>query len=449
MEYLESYQNYAEYEKAVDTVVNRMSEDFVLMGYQMKIGRDTEILKESGYANINEFAWDRYHLDASQVSRFIKINDRFSEGGYSKKLQEKYRGYGYAKLALMLTMPMELNEELSPAFSKSEIQEVKEEIEQEQKISDIEVMLEGQTQDQKERDSLGQVLYQLFRDEPKLFQIVYDTAKESGFELKRLKEVLTPSGEKVYSVRIQGVGRQMLFLRDGEEKVTVFHVRSNEKEYYEWEDVRAFIQEEVNGQEAKERWEDLYGESFPEEKEEIAPVQPEEKKPKPRKESKVKKAKIQKEEKKTDERDKNVSGHGSAGVHKEVEKQEAKTSEKEPERPETLNVEPISVPEEITGQMELIKDFPEYCPEDMNLPEKPINTECGTESGQQETTKYPYGSRKQYLDTLTEYGAALYIAAHMANLRNITFPTLLNPEYWEKWLRAKVDEKGEEIDVVE
>lgn len=61
----------------------------------------------------------------------------------------------------------------------------------------------------------------------------------------------------------------------------------------------------------------------------------------------------------------------------------------------------------------------------------------------------PYGSRKQYLDTLTEYGAALYITAHMANLRNITFPTLLNPTYWEKWLRAEVDEKGEEIDVVE
>lgn len=46
---LAQYQNYEEYKKAMNTVLNRTVEDFVMTGYLLKQGRDTDILKDSGY----------------------------------------------------------------------------------------------------------------------------------------------------------------------------------------------------------------------------------------------------------------------------------------------------------------------------------------------------------------------------------------------------------------
>lgn len=431
MEDLMNYGSYEQYKNAVDTVLNRTVEDFVITGYLLKKGRDTDILKDSGYANVNEFAETEYHLDTTQVSRYIRINDKFSVGGYSDCLQEQYKGFGYAKLALMLTLPDSINEELSPSYSKSEIQAVKEEIESEKGISDIEIILEDEKESQKELNNLQKGLNQLLNDEPELFVKLYENAKKEEYKLEDIQEILAPDGEKLYSIRIQGYGRIMLFLNDSDKRITVHKVRENEKEYFTWEDIDGYIKEVLTDQTAKERWEELYGREFPEKKQEIAPVQQktEEKKVKPRKESKVKKAATQE-----------------------------KSIPKKEETAETLNATPNLETEkegEIPGQMEITKDMPEYCPLDLNPPEQI------EETGQQETEeardcelaemqtgeeKSAYGSRKQYLDTLTEYGAALYLAASMKEMKHM----LLNDvTYWETWLKAEVDENGEEIELVE
>ena len=104
------YGSYQEYKEAVDTELQKSAEGFVRIGYLLKVARDTDILKESGYGSVNEFAEAEYSLDKSQVSRFIRINDEYSEGGYSDRLQTKYRNFGYAKLAIMLTLPAAVNE---------------------------------------------------------------------------------------------------------------------------------------------------------------------------------------------------------------------------------------------------------------------------------------------------------------------------------------------------
>ena len=203
MEELTTYHNYEEYKSTVDRVLNKTVEDFVLIGYLLKKGRDTDILKGSGYANVNEFAEAEYHLDASQVSRFIRINDKFAVDGYSDRLKEEYRGYGYAKLSIMLMLPDTLNEELSPVLSKTEITAVKEEIEAEAKVTDIEVILEGEKEEQKELDNLGKGLHQLFLEDPELFRRLYEQEKEDP-DIRTVQESLAPDGEKVYSVRVQG-----------------------------------------------------------------------------------------------------------------------------------------------------------------------------------------------------------------------------------------------------
>ena len=448
MEELTTYRNYEEYKSTVDKVLNKTVEDFVLIGYLLKKGRDTDILKGSGYANVNEFAEAEYHLDASQVSRFIRINDKFAVDGYSDRLKEEYRGYGYAKLSIMLMLPDALNEELSPAFSKTEIQTVKEEVEAEAKVTDIEVILEGEKEEQKELNNLEKGLHQLFLEDPKLFRRLYEQEKEAP-DIRTVQENLAPDGEKVYSVRVQGYGRIMMLLNDSEETVTVFKVRNNEKEYYSWNDVKRYVDGMITEKPAKEQWEILYGGAFPEQKEEFASVQP-----KKRKEPKVQKAKVQVEKKAEKEtpnepeaqkqpREKAQKEAGKEAPEEVPEKVQEKELEKpeiapvQPEKPQAEKEEKNPGPEtgadlvntkaeadsdQIEGQTELVKDFPQFCPDSMNPPE-PMSR-----------------SRKEYLDGLSVEQAAGYLAERMRSLPHFRMNF---KDFWEKWLSEDVDESGE------
>jgi len=433
MEQMVEYQNYEEYKQAVNAVLNRTVEDFVLTGYLLKKGRDTDILKNSGYSNVNEFAWAEYKLEATQVSRYIRINDRFSEGGYSPKLQEHYQGFGYAKLALMLTLPDSVAEELTPAYSKSEIQQVKEEIENEEKITDIEVILEGEKEEQRDLNNLEKAIHQLCMDEPELYLQLHETVRTTC-GTQYLKEILAPDGDKIYSVRPQGAGRIMLYLNDEKEEVTLQIVRQGVKEKYTWDAILSYLTLITDQEDGRKNWEEISGQQFPE-KEPIAPVQP--KKEKKRKESKVVKAKSSKSKK------------------QEEEKQ-------------------AELPNDIPGQTEIEKDFPELLPEPVKMPEiqkkepdctgtmqeseasaekvvdnsgeiqeSAINTEAGRPQEQVDNSEKqnPAGSRWEYMKTMGAYAAALYMAASM---KEIPHMMLGSAEYWKKWFETKVDENGQE-----
>ena len=142
MEHIIYQKTYQEYKQELDAVLTRTAEDFVQIGYLLKVARDTNVLEESGYATVTDFAKAEYGIDKTQVSRFISINDRFSEDGYSDHLLPSYKGFGYAKLTLMLQIPDEINEALPPTLSKAEIQDIKDEVDAEDKVTDIEVEIE-------------------------------------------------------------------------------------------------------------------------------------------------------------------------------------------------------------------------------------------------------------------------------------------------------------------
>ena len=92
MEEVKVTATYAEFKETLDREIIATENGFVKIGYLLKIARDTNILHESGYKSMAEFAMAEYHLDDSATSRFIAINDRYSENGYSDQLQERYRG---------------------------------------------------------------------------------------------------------------------------------------------------------------------------------------------------------------------------------------------------------------------------------------------------------------------------------------------------------------------
>ena len=278
-----TYTDYRQYKADLDKELQKSAESFVRIGYLLKVARDTGILKDSGYENVNEFAAKEYGLDKTQVSRFMNINDKFSQDGYSEYLREEYRGYGYAKLSIMLLLPEEVNEMLTPDLSKVEIQAVREEIAEEKKVTDIELMIEGEDAAQQALDNnLDKALHQLGHDDPTLYMALYDAM---GDGLEAVKDVIMPAGYKMYSIRLQGVGRLMLSVSE-EKGVSILAIRDNTKETYTWEQLMDGLRYlMLPDRTAKESWKEYYDEELPEEK--VAPVQ----QATPRKESKVVKAK--------------------------------------------------------------------------------------------------------------------------------------------------------------
>lgn len=275
---------YRELKVAMDSEMSKAAESFVRIGYLFKMARDTDVLQESGYTSYLEFAQKEYGMDKSQVSRFINIHTRFSDPEDPTRLNEKYQGFGSAKLALMLTLPDTIIEELTPTFAKSDIQAVKEEIEAEGKVSDLEIIAE-QAETTKEPDGQQDILHQVvdqILDGDLYMRIKIRQALKSARKDALIQEILAPAGEAMHSVRIKGVGRLMLSVKGLDTEIALINVRSDSKEMYSWEAVVRAVEDYCTSHTDPE----------PEKKTEVAPVQPTEKpeKKKERKVSKVTKA---------------------------------------------------------------------------------------------------------------------------------------------------------------
>ena len=292
------FNTFEEYKGVLTHELEQASESFVRIGYLLKVARDTAILSGTPYKDVNEFAAAEYNLDKTQVSRFIRINDRFSEGGNSSRLQESFRGIGYAKLSLMLLLPDSLNEEITPAFSKSEVQTLKEEVQAEEEVTPIERILEGEAPELEDFGMIRKVLYELFKANPEIYVKAWECCNidpphidmPGGQEemTRRLQEIFAPAGEQIYSVRVQGAGRIAMSVKGTDRDVMLINIRTDEKEPCEWWYLmQAVLQLTMPAENGKAAYESTFSVPFPG-KPEVAPVQPAEKEK--RKESKVIKA---------------------------------------------------------------------------------------------------------------------------------------------------------------
>lgn len=381
MEQVIGYRSYQEYKQELDTELKKTAEGFVRIGYLLKVARDTSILAESGYDNVIDFARAEYGLDKTQVSRFMNINDKFSEGGYAPELKEEYQGFGYAKLSIMLLIPEDVNNLLTPDFSKAEIQQIKDVVDEEKKTTDIEVMLERKDEAQQALDNnLEKVVFQLGKDNPKIYKELWEAVKKESETGKYFIRHLIPNGKAVYTVRIPGTGSHMLAITEESEDVKLLNLRdASQNEKYNKEDVeKAFGKIFFNTGTWKESWEKEYGEILPAEKNAaVAPVQS---KAAPRKESKVIVTKKSEPEKSVQNITESVSKtqqsvpESKETVLETAQKKEMTLNDVNPEIP-APDPKPVEedVPEEkpdvqqdtneqIPGQDE-IENHPEYMPE--------------------------------------------------------------------------------------
>lgn len=377
MEHIIYQKTYQEYKQELDAVLTRTAEDFVQIGYLLKVARDTNILAESGYATVTDFAKAEYGIDKTQVSRFISINDRFSEDGYSDHLLTSYKGFGYAKLTLMLQIPDEINEVLPPTLSKAEIQDIKDEVDAESKVTDIEVEIEkaeaAAVTDWSilppEGSPLKRNLWQLGKEQENLFRKLWEICNKGQYPRSAsIMDALIPQGDAVYTVRIPGERRtQIIINSDG---ATVINLKTLERSKYIPQDICYEVEELLNGGSSpEEQYKMLYGEDLIPEEPEIAPVQPDEtpkeKKPEKRKESRVTKANTE-PKKKPKEPDKKPEQMTIPGAAPDPAPEEPQTQVNDSSSRETdadnQNTDTMGTEEQVPGQTDLENDFPQYCP---------------------------------------------------------------------------------------
>ena len=129
--------------------------------------------------------------------------------------------------------------------TKEEIREIKTEIKEEEKISDLEVMMEP-ANDAKgsEMNLAAEVLHEYYRDPEKAEQYcellkkyheLADQAESEADEEKAIRDILAPAGYATIMARIPQKGKYMLSIK-GNDPVTVINIRSQEKEESSWKE---------------------------------------------------------------------------------------------------------------------------------------------------------------------------------------------------------------------
>ena len=242
---INSVNDYKTLKQALGFELSRAAISFCRIGYLLKRARDEEgILQESGYKDVNEFAEKEFGLDKSQVSRFMRINDRFSVGGYSEHLKQEYEHYGSAKLSLMLLLPEAITEEITPDYSKSEIETIVKDYKEEKAITDLEVMCED-TEDVPD-EFIAAVVKELNDEHPDPARELHEEYRDNTelIEPDDAKSFYMPEDARTFNIRITGQGRFMVNMK--EENITVINMRRpEEKSPVSWEEFTAAVKADL------------------------------------------------------------------------------------------------------------------------------------------------------------------------------------------------------------
>lgn len=251
-------QTYKEFKGLVDREFEIESESFVRLGYYLRCAENSNILYESGYKSIFEFGEKEYGLKKDVVSRYVNINKRFSEGGFSSVLKKEFQGYGRSKLAEMLTLPDNLIELMTPDMTRDEIIEVKKEYAEEQETSDIELAIKAaeQPEEEQETSEMERFMFEFFKQQPE--EYIYMPK-----DPRSIREYLKPGDSRLIICRIPGKGKWMMSLTDAEE-IKLSDMRQGETANTTWSELIKYVQKITPEGDRKQQWCELYNMPYPE-----------------------------------------------------------------------------------------------------------------------------------------------------------------------------------------
>lgn len=381
--------------------LNDIAEGFVSVGYYLKKTEQDELYRQKGYQTIWDYAKETFGIGRSTASRFMDINEKYSIGGFSPQIDDRWKGYGSSKLTEMLGLPEEIQEAIPQDATVKDIREAKGIVRETQTHYEDQMELCDIAQEEKnEIDWMEELNREYFRTGKEEFKKMLDWLRkdQEGDVERELLAILNPTKFKM--IRLE-YGNIMMT----EHSVRVMPYRNHgENRYYTYTDfAKAF--------------EKLFTPNYPEDLNVAAYILY----------KRVYEEPLEPEREKTAE--------------KPAEKPKPQEKKEKPKEKPKVTEKPKEPEEQIPGQTEITKDFPEYCPDNLN--EEPLEPE---------EIKGAYATRRLYLASIPSKDAARYMADAMSkrlrSMQGVSFSVLEKEEFWSEFLDAQVDRDGDEIECV-
>ena len=236
--------DWLEMKQSLERELSNLKTGFIRVGYVLRRIEETRGYEQDGYKTIAEFAKEEYGLSASTVSRFMAINERFSLGGYSERLDPQYIGYRQSIMGELLGLPDQDLELVTPETSRRDVRELKQ-FNRQEPVKGI-------------ADDLRSLIENYFRENREELNELYDGSGQAT------REILNPSGNRVYRK-----GMYMLFFYTDNIKAKKF---GGETATYTWEEFRELI----DGVFASSAGEDTYENYFKKPSPELEPEETQE-----------------------------------------------------------------------------------------------------------------------------------------------------------------------------
>lgn len=463
MEYMQlSMDDYIQSKNEIKQELGGIVKSFVRIGWQLTRIDKSGAYKHDGYNTIAEFARTEYGMNPSGVSRFMKVYEKYSVPGDTPELQEQYREFKFNNLVEMLQLPEEDQQIFHPEDKREDIRELKD-FNKENESNPMNLL--DWKSAQSTEDKLHATIQEFFREKTGILNALYSSEAYQSGNIKEMAQIVNPGDSMSYR-------KGTVFLMFHQEDITV-KIFNGEMRNISWDQFFTYTQEIfAEAAAGTETYENYFG--IPEETHDPTPKEI----PKPvsnpipkhdvRPEPEIAPAQqpesVENVEKTVDnheegqktavpEKEDSVSGKPKSDFYSEA-------PESQPENIEKSQETALPEPEpQIPGQ-DSIENHPEYMPEPEEQPESNLKPElqedhlgeanemvpeeleiAPAQSGSEPPAAEPK-TRKEYIDTLTAYGTAEYIARAMRQFANKTYNTLLDPVFWNEWLNGKVDHNG-------
>ena len=444
MEYMQlSMDDYIRSKNEIKQELGGIVKSFVRIGWQLTRINKSEAYKHDGYSTIAEFAKAEYGMNPSGVSRFMNVYERYSLPGDTPELQEQYKDFKFAQLTEMLQLPEEDRQIFRAEDKREDIRELKD-FNKENENNPMNLL--DWKSAQSTEDKLKATIQEFFHEKQGVLNTLYSSEAYQAGNIKEMSQIINPGDSMSYR-------KGTVFLMFHQEDITV-KIFNGEMKNITWEQFFTYTQEIFAEAAAGNRtYENYFGiteeTSTEPEKEEISPTAKQSVRPEPE----IAPAQPESSEEPVEKVDNSVDKSQETAVEEKEEPRAEKTaaelnhqtprseSENTKKCQETAQPEPDT---QIPGQ-DNIQNHPEYMPRPAEQPEdktaqEPAEPEIApAQSEQQEESPV---TRKTYIDSLTAYGTAEYIAKAMKSFANKTYNTLLDPTFWETWLNGKVDHNG-------
>lgn len=195
---------WAETKRAFEQAIMDVKTGFVRTGYYLRKIRDGRLYENDGYDSLAKWASEKYNLNGSTVSRLITINEQYSEGGFSRILDEKYKGFSFGMLVEMKDISPEGRQMLTPETPREDVRELRR---YEQAAAEADP--EGPEAESEFEDIFRDYLDMNFTEDAdvEMWEGVL-TSSDIEFEVK---DIICPAGQKMW----RNGGKLLMFKTDG------------------------------------------------------------------------------------------------------------------------------------------------------------------------------------------------------------------------------------------